>query len=40
MESDTPLVEALIFGPGLVPSGAQAAVPQQVLTTHCLLGCA
>ena len=33
-------VEALILGPGFVPSGAQAAVPQPVLTTHCLLGCA
>lgn len=34
------VVEALILGPGFVPSGAQAAVPQPVLTTHCLLGCA
>ena len=34
------VVEALILGPGFVPSSAQAAVPQPVLTSHCLLGCA
>lgn len=44
VESDNSLclqvVEALIIGPCLAPGGAQTAVPQPVLESHPLLGCA